>query len=98
MLLRTHQIKRIVCSFIGSCKELEKQYLNGDVEVVLVPQGSLAERIRAGGAGIPAFYTPTGFGTLVHKGEPIKFDHEHHVEIESRGKEVGGRIAQIVFC
>ena len=45
------------------------------------------ERIRAGGAGIPAFYTPTGFGTLVHKGEPIKFDHERHVEIESRGKE-----------
>lgn len=50
-------------------------------------QGSLVERIRAGGAGIPAFYTPTGFGTLVHKGEPIRFDHNHQVEIESRGKE-----------
>ena len=61
------------------------------MEVVLVPQGSLAERIRAGGAGIPAFYTPTGYSTLVHKGEPVKFDHDHHVEIESRGKEVRSR-------
>ena len=61
--------------------------------MVLVPQGSLAERIRAAGAGIPAFYTPTGYSTLVHKGEPVKFDHDHHVELESRGKEVreGGR-------
>ena len=61
--------------------------------MVLVPQGSLAERIRAGGAGIPAFYTPTGFSTLVHKGEPIKFDSEQQVEIESGGKEVRGKMA-----
>ena len=88
ILIKNHQVKRIVCSFIGNCRELEKQYLSGDIEVVLSPQGSLAERIRAGGAGIPAFYTPTGFGTLVHKGEPIKFDDKQHVEIESRGKEV----------
>ncbi len=91
MLLQTHQVKRFVCSYIGSCKELERQYLDGEVEVVLVPQGSLVERIRAGGAGIPAFYTPTGYGTLVHRGEPIKFDHDHQVEIESRGKEVRKR-------
>ena len=88
ILIKNHQVKRIVCSFIGSCHELEKQYLSGDIEVVLSPQGSLAERIRAGGAGIPAFYTPTGFGTLVHKGEPVKFDCNQQVEIESRGKEV----------
>ena len=88
ILIKNHQVKRIVCSFIGNCHELEKQYLDGDIEVVLSPQGSLAERIRAGGAGIPAFYTPTGYATLVHKGEPVKFDHDHHVEIESRGKEV----------
>jgi 3-oxoacid CoA-transferase len=87
ILIKNHQVKRIICSFIGNCRELEKQYLSGDIEVVLSPQGSLAERIRAGGAGIPAFYTPTGFGTLVHKGEPIKFDDKQHVEIESRGKE-----------
>ena len=90
ILIKNHQVKRIVCSFIGSCRELEKQYLNGDIEVVLSPQGSLAERIRAGGAGIPAFYTPTGYGTLVHRGEPVKFDQDHQVEIESRGKEVSG--------
>ena len=88
ILIKNHQLKRIICSFIGNCHELEKQYLNGDIEVVLSPQGSLAERIRAGGAGIPAFYTPTGFGTLVHRGEPVKFDHDHRIEIESRGKEV----------
>jgi 3-oxoacid CoA-transferase len=87
ILIKNCQVKRIVCSFIGNCHELEKQYLSGDIEVVLSPQGSLAERIRAGGAGIPAFYTPTGYSTLVHKGEPVKFDHDHQVEIESRGKE-----------
>ena len=90
ILIKNHQVKRIVCSFIGNCRELERQYLSGDIEVVLSPQGSLAERIRAGGAGIPAFYTPTGYGTLVHKGEPIKFDHHQDIEIESRGKEVSG--------
>ena len=91
ILIKNHQVKRIVCSFIGNCHELEKQYLSGDIEVVLSPQGSLAERIRAGGAGIPAFYTPTGYSTLVHKGEPVKFDHYQRIEIESRGKEVSER-------
>ena len=57
---------------------------------MLSPQGTLAERIRAGGAGIPAFYTPTGFSTLVHKGEPVKLDEKtKEAEIESRGREVG---------
>ncbi len=54
MLLQTHQVKRFVCSYIGNCKELERQYLDGEVEVVLVPQGSLVERIRAGGAHVGA--------------------------------------------
>ena len=90
ILIKNRQVKRIVCSFIGNCHELEKQYLSGDIEVVLSPQGSLAERVRAGGAGIPAFYTPTGYGTLVHRGEPIKFSYDLSVEIESRGKEVSG--------
>ena len=91
LLVHNKQVRRITCSYIAGCKELERQYLNGEVELVLTPQGTLAERIRAGGAGIPAFYTPTGFGTLVHKGEPIKFNTEtHEVEIESKGREVSG--------
>ena len=89
LLVHNKQVKKITCSYIAGCKELERQYLNGEVELVLTPQGTLAERIRAGGAGIPAFYTPTGFGTLVHKGEPVKFNTEtHEVEIESKGREV----------
>ena len=94
ILIKNHQVKRIVCSFIGNCHELERQYLNGEIEVVLSPQGSLAERVRAGGAGIPAFYTPTGYGTLVHKGEPVKFDCDRNIEIESQGKEVSVAVRQ----
>lgn len=59
-LLKEHQIKRIIASYVGENAEFEKQYLSGELEVELTPQGTLAERIRAGGAGIPAFYTPTG--------------------------------------
>lgn len=73
-LLRTHQVKRIIASYVGENKEFERQYLNGELEVELTPQGTLAERVRAGGAGIPAFFTPTGYGTIIHKGgSPIKF-------------------------
>lgn len=75
LLLRERRVKRVLASFIGSNSIFEKQYLSGDIELKLVPQGSLAERLRAGGAGIPAFYTPTGVGTLVEQGGlPILFD------------------------
>lgn len=67
LLLQTKQIKKMLSSYVGENDLFEKQYLSGELEVELVPQGTLAERMRAGGAGIPAFYTPTGVGTLVAK-------------------------------
>jgi 3-oxoacid CoA-transferase len=74
MLLRTRQVKRMISSYVGENKEFERQYLSGELEVELTPQGTLAERVRAGGAGIPAFYTPTGFGTVIQTGgSPIKY-------------------------
>ena len=57
----------MISSYVGENKEFERQYLSGELEVELTPQGTLAERIRAGGAGVPAFFTPTGYGTLVHE-------------------------------
>ncbi|CAF3856615.1 unnamed protein product [Rotaria sp. Silwood1] len=74
LLLKTKQIKRMISSYVGENAEFERQYLNGELEVELTPQGTLAEKIRAGGAGIPAFFTPTGFGTLIQQGgAPIKY-------------------------
>ncbi len=72
LLLRQHQIRRMVSSYVGENAEFERQYLSGELEVELVPQGTLAERMRAGGAGIPAFFTPTGAGTLVAEGKEIR--------------------------
>lgn len=69
LLLKSGQVKRMVASYVGENKVFEHAYLNGDLEVELVPQGTLAERIRAFGAGIPAFYTRTGVGTVVETGE-----------------------------
>ena len=69
-LLETRQIDRMISSYIGENKLFEQQYLSGELELELNPQGTLAERIRAGGAGIPAFYTPTGAGTVVADGKP----------------------------
>ena len=68
ILLRNKQIKRMIASYVGENKEFERQYLSGELEVELVPQGTLAEKLRAGGAGIPAFFTATGNGTLVEQG------------------------------
>ena len=75
LLLRNKQIKKMVSSYVGENAEFERQFLSGELEVELVPQGTLAERMRAGGAGIPAFYTPAGAGTLVAEGkETRQFD------------------------
>lgn len=71
-LLRTHQIRKMIASYVGENKEFERQYLSGELEVEFCPQGTLAERIRAGGAGIPAFYTPTGVGTQVAEGKEVR--------------------------
>jgi 3-oxoacid CoA-transferase subunit A len=72
LLLRTRQIRKMVSSYVGENAEFERQFLSGELEVELVPQGTLAERMRAGGAGIPGFYTPAGVGTLVAQGKEIK--------------------------
>jgi 3-oxoacid CoA-transferase subunit A len=79
-LLRTRQIRKMVSSYVGENKEFERQYLAGELEVEFCPQGTLAERCRAGGAGIPGFYTKTGVGTLVAEGKEHKeFDGETYI-------------------
>lgn len=72
LLLQNKQIKKMISSYVGENKEFERQFLNGELEVDLVPQGSLSEKIRAGGAGIPAFYTPAGVGTPIAEGREIR--------------------------
>lgn len=79
-LLRTRQVKKMISSYVGENKEFERQYLSGELEVEFSPQGTLAERCRAGGAGIPGFYTKTGVGTLVAKGKPVmEFDGQEYI-------------------
>jgi 3-oxoacid CoA-transferase subunit A len=71
-LLRTRQVRKMIASYVGENKEFERQYLSGELEVEFTPQGTLAERMRAGGAGIPGFYTKTGVGTLIAEGKDVK--------------------------
>ncbi len=79
-LLATRQIKKMISSYVGENKEFERQYLAGELELEFTPQGTLAEKLRAGGAGIPAFFTKTGYGTLVAEGkETRQFDGEWYV-------------------
>ena len=79
-LLRTKQVKKMISSYVGENKEFERQYLAGELEVEFCPQGTLAERMRAGGAGIPGFYTKTGVGTLVAEGKEVKeFDGAEYI-------------------
>ncbi|WP_115562893.1 CoA transferase subunit A [Xanthomonas arboricola] len=79
-LLATRQIRKMISSYVGENKEFERQYLAGELELEFNPQGTLAERLRAGGAGIPAFYTATGYGTIVAEGkETREFDGKHYV-------------------
>ncbi len=80
LLLETKQTRRMVASYVGENKLFEKQYLDGDLEVEFNPQGTLAERIRAGGAGIPAFYTKTGYGTMIGEGKETRvFNDENYL-------------------
>jgi 3-oxoacid CoA-transferase subunit A len=79
-LLRTRQVAKMISSYVGENKEFERQYLSGELEVEFCPQGTLAERMRAGGAGIPGFYTKTGVGTLIAEGKETKeFDGQEYV-------------------
>lgn len=80
ILLKSRQIIKMISSYVGENSNFEQQFLSGELEVELTPQGTLAERIRAGGAGIPAFYTPTGYGTLVAEGkETREFDGKNYI-------------------
>ncbi len=89
LLLEARRIRRTVSSYVGENKEFERQFLHGELEVELVPQGTLAERLRAGGAGIPAFYTPAGVGTQVAEGGlPWRYDGGGTVAVSSPPKEV----------
>ncbi|MFN0298603.1 CoA transferase subunit A [Acinetobacter albensis] len=79
-LLQTKQIKKMIASYVGENKEFERQYLNGELEVELTPQGTLAEKLRSGGAGIPAFFTQTGVGTLIAEGKELReFDGKEYI-------------------
>jgi 3-oxoacid CoA-transferase subunit A len=80
LLLTTRQIKKMIASYVGENKEFERQYLAGELAIDFTPQGTLAEKLRAGGAGIPAFYTRTGVGTMVAEGKEVReFDGEQYV-------------------
>ncbi|EKM97175.1 3-oxoacid CoA-transferase subunit A [Pseudomonas sp. JL972] len=84
LLLETRQISKMISSYVGENKEFERQYLAGELQLEFTPQGTLAEKLRAGGAGIPAFYTRTGYGTLVAEGkETRQFNGEWYVMEES---------------
>lgn len=72
LLLETRQVKKMISSYVGENKEFERQYLAGELELEFTPQGTLAEKLRAGGAGIPAFFTKTGVGTLVAEGKEVR--------------------------
>ena len=80
LLLKNHQIKKMISSYVGENAEFERQLLSGELEVDLIPQGTLAERLRAGGAGIPAFFTPAGYGTEVAQGKEVReFDGKKYI-------------------
>ena len=89
-LLETRQIKKMISSYVGENKEFERQYLAGELELEFTPQGTLAEKLRAGGAGIPAFFTKTGYGTLVAEGkESREFDGEQYIMERSLVADIG---------
>ena len=96
LLLETRQIKKMISSYVGENKEFERQYLAGELELEFTPQGTLAEKLRAGGAGIPAFFTKTGVGTMVAEGKELReFDGETYVMERSLVPEVSLVKAQV---
>ena len=105
ILLSTRQIRKMIATYVGENREFERQVLNGEVECELVPQGTFAERIRAGGAGIGGFFTPTGYGTVVAEGKETRLiDGRHHVlELPLRADfalvkaYVGDRLGNLVY-
>ena len=105
ILLQNKQIRKMISSYVGENKEFERQFLSGELEVELVPQGTLAERIRAGGAGIPAFYTPAGVGTPVAEGKEVRTFEGKQYLLEAALKadfslvkaQFGDRVGNLVY-
>jgi len=94
VLLETRQVKKMISSYVGENKEFERQYLAGELELEFTPQGTLAEKLRAGGAGIPAFYTKTGYGTVVAEGKPVaEFEGQKYILERSLKADVASRRA-----
>ena len=90
LLLQSRQIRKMIASYVGENKEFERQYLAGELELEFTPQGTLAEKMRAGGSGIPAFFTPTGVGTLVAEGKEVReFDGKPYVMERGLRADVG---------
>ena len=90
ILLQTRQVKKMIASYVGENKEFERQYLAGELELEFTPQGTLAEKLRAGGSGIPAFFTKTGVGTIVAEGKEVReFDGQKYVMERSLRADVG---------
>ncbi|WP_158903985.1 CoA transferase subunit A [Burkholderia sp. L27(2015)] len=90
LLLETRQVKKMISSYVGENKEFERQYLAGELELEFTPQGTLAEKLRAGGSGIPAFFTKTGYGTIVAEGKEVReFDGENYVMEKSLTADIG---------
>lgn len=83
LMLKTRQVKKMISSYVGENEEFERQLLSGELEVELIPQGTLAERCRAGGAGIPAFFTPAGYGTEVAEGKETRIYNGKHYVLET---------------
>ena len=106
VLLQTKQIKKMVSSYVGENAEFERQFLSGELELEFNPQGTLAERIRAGGAGIPAFYTKTGYGTLVAEGKETRdfggdmyvMETALHADLSIVKASKGDKSGNLVFC
>src|SRR2546428_1113468 len=105
MLLRTRQVRKMISTYVGENKEFERQYLSGEMEVELVPQGTFSERIRAGGAGIGGFFTPTGYGTLVAEGKetrvidgkPYVLEMALHADFAFVKAYKGDRVGNLVY-
>ena len=90
LLLQTRQVKKMIASYVGENKEFERQYLAGELELEFTPQGTLAEKLRAGGSGIPAFFTKTGVGTIVADGKEVReFDGQQYVMERSLRADLG---------
>jgi 3-oxoacid CoA-transferase subunit A len=105
ILLRARQVKKMIATYVGENKEFERQFLKGEIEVELVPQGTFAERVRAGGAGIGGFFTPTGFGTIVAEGKetrvingkPYVLEAPLHADFAFVRAQRGDRIGNLAY-